>query len=818
MEIVLLLIIILILVFTLNNINAKLESIESDFKELKNSLNKLAIKKVETLENKPIEKANDLKKEPVVDAKITPLVVEIEKPAAVERPFYIEKPIETEEKPEKIASKTTYREEAAPPITPEVSWWDRFREQNPDLEKFVGENLISKIGVLILVLGISYFVKFAIDKNWINETARVGIGILCGTIVMGFAHKLRANYKAFSSVLVAGAVAIFYFTIAIAFHQYQLFSQTVAFILMVIITAFSVLISVSYNRMELAILSLIGGFAVPFMVSHGEGNYLVLFTYIAILDLGILAIAYTKRWSIVNVLALVFTAFLYMGWLETKVVRVPNAPYLGAFLFATLFYIIFTFANIINNLRTYCVFTKTELIVLVSNTFLYFLIGMTILSEFYPELKGLFTASLAFFNLVCAWFLFKKFGLDKNAIYLLIGLTLTFITLSIPLQFEGNYITLFWTAEAVLLLWLSQKSGIVHFRFTSVIVHVLAISSLMIDWGQVYASDVNIAPILLNGGLVAGLSAALSFFGVSFLTRNETETHTLFGIVLDSIQYNNCTKILGVVILYLAGFFEVSYQAHQYFTDIFSPQAITIAYHLTFSVALLLIVQKFQVQAVYKFVMGLLCVNVILYLLYFSSVPLGELRDNLMLTSDVKIAFFLHYISLACILYHGFAIWKDGKTVDSLSIFYKQWFIWAATFAIVFIASNEVLVHGIPLFATRLDAGNKDFSLLYNVYRDAHLLMLKVAFPILWGMFSFLFLTIGIQKQNRTLRIVALTLLGITILKLFIFDISNVSETGKIIAFILLGVVTLVMSFAYQKIKKIVLKDEKSEDIKNEEQ
>src|SRR5699024_9988319 len=106
-----------------------------------------------------------------------------------------------------------------------------------------------------------------------------------GALIMGIAHKLRKKYAAFSSVFVAGAIAVFYFTIGIAFHTYHLFGQTTAFIIMVLITIFSCLISLSYNRKELAVLSLIGGFAVPFMVSTGQGNYVVLFTYILILNI-----------------------------------------------------------------------------------------------------------------------------------------------------------------------------------------------------------------------------------------------------------------------------------------------------------------------------------------------------------------------------------------------------------------------------------------------------------------------------------------------------------------------------------------------------
>ena len=194
-------------------------------------------------------------------------------------------------------------------VKPSKSFWANFKEKNPDLEKFIGENLISKIGILILVLGISYFVKYSIDKGWISEPARVGIGILAGSLVLGVAHKLREKFAAFSSVFVAGAIAIFYFTIAIAFHDYKLFGQEVAFAIMVMITGFAAVITVFYNRLELGILTLIGGFAVPFMVSTGAGNYAILFSYILILDVGILAIAYFKKWDVLNLLAFIFTSF-----------------------------------------------------------------------------------------------------------------------------------------------------------------------------------------------------------------------------------------------------------------------------------------------------------------------------------------------------------------------------------------------------------------------------------------------------------------------------------------------------------------------------
>ena len=91
------------------------------------------------------------------------------------------------------------------------------------------------------------------------------------------------------------ALAVLYFTIALAFHEYHLIPQTAAFIIMVLITGFAVLLSVAYDRKELAVLALIGGFGTPFFLSTGSGNIAVLFSYILILDIGMLTLVYFKK-------------------------------------------------------------------------------------------------------------------------------------------------------------------------------------------------------------------------------------------------------------------------------------------------------------------------------------------------------------------------------------------------------------------------------------------------------------------------------------------------------------------------------------------
>ncbi|MFB9057787.1 DUF2339 domain-containing protein [Mariniflexile ostreae] len=736
----------------------------------------------------------------------------------VERPLKATQPIPKIIKEERVAEPVKISASFQTPITapnkrveqkPKPSFWKRFKQKNPDLEKFIGENLINKIGILILVLGISYFVKFAIDKDWINEPARVGIGILAGSLVLFIAHKLRKKYAPFSSVLVAGALAVFYFTIAIAFHEYQLFSQQVAFGIMVVITAFSCLISLSYNRMELAILSLIGGFLVPFMVSSGSGNYVVLFTYIAILDVGILALAYFKKWHAVHILAFVFTMVLFSGWMATEL-NAEAPDYLGALVFAFVFYLLFIITNIINNLRNKGSLSKIQLVMLSVNNFIFYGIGMLILANYKPELSGLFTALLAVLNLVYAWVLYKKFGLDKIAVYLLIGLTLTFITLAIPVQFSGNNITMFWAAEAVLLMWLAQKSQIKSYRFATVLVQFLMLISLLMDWPR-YFETTNTLIIVLNPIFIGGVFVVASMVIVGYLLRNETEKLLKFGFKFHPQSYRNLIHILAIITGYFVGFFEVSYQSVTYFS--FNDfLAIIALYHLLFSLVFCFIFYRNRTLSRDKMINSVAVLNILLFAFLFSSIPFIEHKDNIMDATNSHMAYYLHFVSISFVLYFWYLIYTTNKTEKVFSIFKHRWILWFVVFIIVFMASKEVILHGLYMIDYPIDQSLKSSSYVTatDLMDASRSKIIKTGLPILWGVLAFVLLLWGIKKQIKPLRISALTLLGITIVKLFVYDISNVSETGKIIAFILLGVLILIISFVYQKIKVLVIDEDKT--------
>jgi len=824
MENLVLLALVVAAIIIIQNLTGKIKQLHSRFDALDNELRKISaeLRGREKTENqpeiKPLLQPNDIRPAiPHLEVPLTtPLTTATTSAQNIAATPVIPKQAAFKEVPEPAVAAPVGAPLPANPVPrePALSLRERFLKNNPDLEKFIGENLINKIGIAILVLGIGYFVKFAIDKDWINEIGRVFIGILAGGLLIGVAHRLRKTLPAFSSVLVGGGLAVLYFTVAIAFHEYHIFSQTAAFLIMVVITGFSILLSVSYNRVELAVLAIIGGFTTPFMLSTGEGNYLVLFTYILILNGGMLVLAYLKDWKIINWIAYVFTVILYGGWLSTRVAGTPNPPYLGALVFGTLFYFIFFLMNIINNLKEKARFAPSDITILLSNTFFYYAAGMFLLMQIQKGLyQGLFTVALAAFNCFFAFLLYRQQQADRNLIYLLIGLVVTFISLAIPVQLEGNYITLFWALEAVLLLWLAQKSGLRLIGFSSVIVTGLMIISLLLDWQAIYFdnSTNSAMRVLLNKGFVTSAVSLISLAATYKLLQKQPDSWHFKYIRLDVGFYRQLIGSILVVLLYFALALELHYHLSIRVALALNRTIISGTYNLAFLVCLIF-GMRFQLKPrILLWVTSLGILGVLAYLVLFSPTVLELLRSHFLIGQAEFIGFFFHYLNLLLVLVLIYFIYRNLAVFNQLYPALPTILRWGLGMAIVFIASSELLFHVLyfnfsgqesaVLPRNNAAGAATQFS---NLIQQTN----KVGFPILWGFCAFAFMFMGLQKKNKSLRIMALALFTITLVKLFTYDIRGISEGGKIAAFISLGVLLLVISFMYQNIKRIILADE----------
>ncbi|MEJ7766602.1 MAG: DUF2339 domain-containing protein [Chitinophagaceae bacterium] len=670
-----------------------------------------------------------------------------------------------------------------------------FMERNPDLEKFIGENLVSKIGIGILVLAIGFFVKYAIDNDWIGPVGRVGIGILCGGVLAAIAHRLRNNYKAFSSVLTGGGLAIFYFTIALAYHQFQLFSQVVAFIMMVIITGFAVVLSQLYNRQELAIIALVGGFATPFMVSSGNGNYQTLFAYLIVLNAGLLFIAYNKAWRLLNLLAFVFTVILFGSWLVTLKTNVASSTYRNGLLFATVFYLLFFFINIAHNIRENKKFIASDFGILLANTSLYFAAGIYCLTTMKAvEYRGLFTASVGVFNLAASLLLIRNRKIDNNILYLLIGITLSFISLTAPIQLNGNNITLFWATESVLLYWLYQKSKIHIIRLTSFLVWAAMLVSLAMDWLNIYGENNTPVPIIFNKGFVTSVFSAIASYLLFVLRKKDNVEIASNKMSLAGI---NLFRAAGILLLFAAGALEINHQFHFYYPGSALHVPNLLLYSFAFVLSFHFITSRVKSLRSHWHIQTILLIFCIV--IYLLTIPiLFAVQRQILQQNSPGYRFITHWVSallMAIILYQFISVLRANAPAVKK---YSNFLIWSICISIIIFLSAEVQLLVNSLFYVN----NNSLAYIQRIY-------VKTGLPILWGLCSFGFMWLGMKHKFRTLRIISLSLFFVILLKLFLFDIRNIPVAGKIAAFFSLGVLLLVVSFMYQRLKRIIIEDEK---------
>ncbi len=785
------------------NSNSKINQLKKEIELLKKYIIDLH-KGFESIKNLPIapKEAQAEKEKPVIvqtvkpqeiikEEIIEPPVPEVIIPVPEEKPAPVIETVEPKE--EKIIIPQPVSVPLPPkPLTPLKP------KKKTNFEQFIGEKLISLVGIAILVLGIFFTVKWAIDRNMITDAGKILIGFAAATILIAVAHRLSKNYRAFSSILAGGGIAVLYFSVYQAYQSYHLLPQAAAFIAMIVITILAVLLSLVYNKKELAVIALIGGFCTPFFVSNGSGNYQVLFSYLLILNIGMFAVANFKKWNLLNIIGYIFTVLIFSIWVYNSY-DVTKGHNTGGLLFATLFYIVFFATNIIYNIRQQQKFATTEISMLLSNSFLYLGAGLFFLHPIQNGYyQGIFVITLAVFNFAFAYLFFRKQQIDKNLIYLLIGLVLTFISLAGPVQLNGNYITLFWATEAVILYWLSVKSKIHIIKNASVVIVILTLVSLGIDWQNNYFSaQVNKLPVLLNKAFITGLVVITALL-VNLRWVRRDEEKTLFWGLIPVVLYTRLLEAVTVLTIYMVGFRELYYQSFVITRSYDFRDMILWAYQYVFVAVLLWFVvnrRSFIEQRIVAIVAAL-------FLLAYpaANYSIFNLRTMCLQHNEIHAYFYFHYLvpvfALGILILQVQFLVKNYKVSDMVS----KWGPWFLTVAGLYILSTEIIHIWV------VSAHEPGFHWAESSRKAG-----KVALPILWSIVSLVLMWMGMKKRVKQLRIISLSLFTLTILKLFIYDISNVGQGGKIAAFIILGVILLIVSFMYQKIKDLFV-DEKAAD------
>ena len=619
-------------------------------------------------------------------------------------------------------------------------------------EKFIGENLFGKIGILVFVLGIAFFVKYAIDQNWIGHTMRTALGFGVGTLLLGIAWRLGERYRAFSSLLAGGGCAVYYVTTAIAFHYYQLFSQSVAFGIMVVVTLFMAWTARHYERRELAVTAIVGGFLAPFLTATGTPNFLFLYVYMVILGLGSLYLSWGTRW---NELPLISAAATYLAlFLIGK--DFVELPYGVHILFYGLFWVIST-ASCFTLLRRGMVpiFTGFHIATMVfSSMFTILFVAMLGEDEYYENGFTALTMGAAYVGLHL-WLRYKEQSKDLTQAILL-GLGLAYLSASLPLFFSGAVLTVCLSAEMVLLLWLYCRLDMGVYGVAAIV--VLFVTILGEGSELLFAGTPKVSTLVFNSHFMSTIFRGLCFLAFArIMDRNKEKLYDLY------VPWNHIVYGVGIITIYACLSTEMdlfipspTYNAAVTWLRIATLFAIAVGFGRRYPAS-----KYGWLYAIYMFLaMFLIAGDVFYYGEYTKPMP----------------AIGMQWLGIACAI---------GLYVHASRSYYKHAEKQTTPFT-VFLNVSATLLWVSMVRALLMQMGVEQFS---------------AAFSLSLAAVGTLQMTLGMRLPNKTMRWLSIGTFGVIIAKLALYDVWRMPAVGRIVVFIILGVLLLTLSFMYQKLK-----------------
>jgi uncharacterized membrane protein len=358
------------------------------------------------------------------------------------------------------------------------------------LEQRIGGNWLNRIGVLAIIVGVGFFLKYAFESDWIGPRERVAAGLVAGIGLLFAGDRLTARgLRHYGQGLVGGGIGILYLSIYAAFGFYNLIAHPIAFVCMALVTTTAVWLAVRQNALGIAMLGALGGFLTPVILSTNRDNQIGLFTYLLVLDLGVLAVAWFKAWRSLEYLAFMATALVSTAWIQEWY---DPAKFGRTLFFLTVIFAIFVMVPVVQNLVRKRATLWMDLSLICANGLFYF-ITCHGLMEPRPPSRGLFAAllSLAYFGLtMIAW---ERRG-DRMLLGAFFGMAAFFLTLAIPIQFDRQWVTVLLAVEAVSLLYVGLVANERLVRLGAALVFAAA----FVHWIAVEAHETNDA--IIEGG------------------------------------------------------------------------------------------------------------------------------------------------------------------------------------------------------------------------------------------------------------------------------------------------------------------------------
>ncbi len=631
-----------------------------------------------------------------------------------------------------------------------------------DLEQRIGARWTTWVGIVVILVAVALFLKWAFDNDYLGPGTRVGVGIAGGLLMLlgGLVLHRRRDVPYLSEGLAGGGLGVLYLSLFAAHALYSLLGAGAAFAAMFVVTLLGSLVAVLSSRLSTAVLAVVGGLLTPVLLQVEQPDERNLLAYLLVLDALALLVARFRTWAALNRLAWAGTALLVLPTL----LREPQAPHpLARLLLLSAIFLVFLGAPLFRERALGRRGEQIDLILVVANAAAYFGAVYATLEAWRPSAEGAYALVLAvLYRLVAADYA-GRVPDDEVTVTVHEGVAWTFLTLAIPLALDGPWVTLAWAVEGVMLLWLASRAPAPVAAWGGVAALLLAgLQAIAVDrywstdtvpvWNLTFLIDVLVVVGLVVGGRLAGYAAGAR--------RPSPE-------VLRAILWVAAAATLAVL------FWR-------------EPPGFWPATLLTLEILVMGGLARVSASPALGVAMPLLAAVLVARVLVaddYLARGAAESLVSLSLLSRVG----------ACVAI-GLAGGGLARAAHPAARLVGRVLSGAAGLILLFVLSINWTRYQEELQAAARAAGRSQAvgELRWRT---------QVGLSVFWTLYAAVALGWGFLRANPAVRYAALALLGLTVFKVFVVDLAAVKTAYRILSFLVLGIVLLLVSLTYQKLR-----------------
>lgn len=650
--------------------------------------------------------------------------------------------------------------------------------QSLNWERLLGQNISTKIGIVIILIALALGFRYCIEHGLIGTQMRVLLAYLFSAGLLAVSLWFKKKYRGFSAILISGALAISYFATYVAYSYYHFFAVDIGFVLLLSISVIAVFFALNYNLQLIAHFGLVGAYVLPFLTNNGFDDVLSLFIYICIVNMAVVILALKKYWKALYYLSFFSSWILFSLWSFETLATTETINI--ALIFGSVFFVTFYAVSVAYKLLKNQTYNLTDVVILMTNAFIYYglVFRLLVASPTHEAYIGLFALGNALIHAVVSISIYKLRLADRNLFYFIAGLALIFVTMAIALQFDGSIVTILWACEALLLFWIGRTRQTRFYERVSYPVMLLAFMSVMQDWYALTTTEALAFEPFTNSSFFSSLFLIVVFIAINFFSYRNKMAEPPFKVLWVDRVVSVFAPLFLILILYFTFRVEIStYYQHLYalselklpvldvnvfeqylnFNLIRFKRIWLLNYSLLFMILLSvlnMLSSKNQIHSkIILFVNSLLILN-------FLTVGLAQL-------TALRVQYLSHTIVFP---------------VDSSFIYIRYVCLFLLLSLLILSKRMSVLLRGradiwhikavFELFFYAVLLWLSSSELIAWLELTAYSNNMNLAISILWGLYASILTVIGIWHRKKHLQWAAISLLVITVVKLFVYDLS----------------------------------------------